>query len=147
MEAQVKAWTDILTNTLQPKLQALEAERDAHVRAAGEYADLVIMIGALRARRDGGGGCGDSGLLEARCEVVPGSGLYEAVEVLDAARIHVDVGEGEFQEFGLDEAVVQAEKRQRHFERAASGCREQVDKLQKDIWKGMSVVEQLSPSN
>ena len=58
MEAQVKAWTDILTNTLQPKLQALEAERDAHVRAVGEYADLVIMIGALRARRDGGGGCG-----------------------------------------------------------------------------------------
>jgi hypothetical protein len=138
MEAQVKAWTDILTNTLQPKLQALEAERDAHVAAAGEYADLAILIGALRARRDAGGG-----LLEARCEVMPGSGQYEAVEVPDATRIHVDVGKGKFQEFPLDEALVQAEKRQRHFEHAAVGCREQVGKLQKDIWKGMSVVEQL----
>lgn len=134
-------WQEILEGTLQPKLQEVEREREAHKRAAGEYADLAVLIGALRVRRDQS--AGEAMPLEARCEVVPGSGVYELVEVPDATRIHVDIGEGKYEEFPLDEALAQAQQRQLHFERRARECQTQVDKIQRDIWKGMSVVEQL----
>ena len=130
MEAHVvsQRWQEILENTLQPKLQEVEREREAHKRAAGEYADLVVLIGALRVQRDQS--TGGAMPLEAHCEVVPGSGVFEPVEVPDATRIHVDVGEGKYEEFTLDVALAQAQQRQEHFERLARECQTQVDKIQ-----------------
>ena len=143
MDAQVKAWQDILTNTLQPKLAELEGEARAHAEAAQEYADLAITVEALRTRGRDSSAEATPPPLRAWREVEPGSDLFDEVEVPDTTRIHIDVGEGEFKEFPLDEALEVVWKRQKHFERLGVTCQEQLEKLRKDIWKGMSVVEQL----
>ena len=114
MEAQLKAWQDILKNTLEPQLAALEAEYESQVDTAGEYSDLKILISALMKRRDGPSG---KEPLSAMCETKEGSGKYECVEVPDASMIHVDLGEGDFTELPLDDAMVAVEKRQKHYER------------------------------
>ena len=78
------------------------------------------------------------------CEIEKGSGKYEHVEVSDTSVIHVDMGDENFLELKLDDAVVAVEKRQKYFEGCAAETTAKIDKLQRDIWKGMSVVYQLN---
>jgi prefoldin subunit 5 len=126
----IKKWSELLATKLQPQLDELNKSIQTTDLNTQEYIELLHLITALRARPI------PNAPLEAKVN-------NQSVMIKDTSKIFVDIGLDKHIELSLENAEIAVEKRIDFFKKQRQDTLQKIDKLNKDIFVGMSTCRQL----